>query len=158
MKNKDNMLPKDYVYCDGYYRKKSAEEAVKVVDELLIEMINDWNAIRRDTPLHVDDEIHEKIDALRDVLYYVTKKEEYDNDVEVRQRLHQNYLFWEQYGAKTEEELEVLWKDDNKNGNNKLSRKLHKLKLARRRARRVILKEELYGEWAFPLILSHSRK
>ena len=152
MKNKDNMLSKDYVYCDGYYRKKSAEEAARIVDELLMDMINDWNKVRHDTPLHVDDLIHEKIDALRDVLYYATKKEEYDNDIEVRQHLHQNYLFWEQYGAKTEEELEMLRKDDNKNGNNNLAQKLHKKKLARRRAGRVIIKEELYGEWAFPYL------
>lgn len=155
MKNNENMLPKDYVYCDGYYRKKSAEEAAKIVDELLIEMINNWNAVRRDTPLHVDDEIHEKIDALRDILYYATKKEEYDNDIEVRERLHEEYLFWEKYGAKTEEEFELLRKDNNKNGNNKISQKLQKKKLARRRAGRVIIKEELYGEWALPYLDSN---
>jgi len=152
MKNNDNMLTKDYLYCDGYYRKKPAEEAAKIVDGLLMGMINDWNEVRRDTPLHVDDEIHEKIDALRDVLYYATKKEEYDNDIEVRERLHENYLFWKNYGAKTEDEFEELRKDDTKNGNDKLSRKLQKKKLARRRAGRVIIKEELYGEWAFPYL------
>ena len=155
MKNNANMLPKDYVYCDGYYRKKSPEEASKIVDEILIDMINNWNEVRRDTPIHVDDLVHERIDALRDVLYYATKKEEYDNDIEVRERLHQEYLFWEQYGVKTEEEFELLRKDDNKNGNNSLSRKLQKKKLARRRAGRVIIKEDLYGEWAFPYLDSN---
>ncbi|WP_347941349.1 hypothetical protein AAEY33_03900 [Peribacillus simplex] len=145
-------LEKDYVYCDGYYRQKSLEDAVKVVDELLVNMINEWNKVRRDTSLQQDDIEHEKIDALRDCLYYLTNNDEYNNDVEVREKLHENYLLWENHGATTKEEFDKLSLEEKEKRDTKLDKKLDRLKLQRRRAGRVIIKEQVYGEWAIPFM------
>jgi len=90
-------LEKDYLYSDGYYRQKSVEDAVKFVDKLLVKMIKWWNEIRHDTPLHIDDLIHEEIDALRDCLYYLTEYDEYNNDPEVREKLHQKHYEYQSY-------------------------------------------------------------
>lgn len=134
---KNNKLEKDYLYSDGYYRQKSVKEAVKIVDELLVDMINDWNRIRRDTSLRQDDEMHLVIDALRDCLYYLTNNDEYNNDIDVRQKLHLECLEQEEYYGKPYDP------------NDKLSKKLYREKLKIRRAGRVIIDEPLYGIWAF---------
>ncbi|AJH22201.1 hypothetical protein [Bacillus mycoides] len=145
-------LEKDYLYSDGYYRQKSVGDAVNVVDKLLVQLINEWNTVRRDTSLQEDDIMHEKIDALRDCLYYLTNKDEYNNDIEVRQRLHENYHFWEKYGATTDEEFDKIRLEEKEKGEPKIEKKLHKKKLQIRRAGRVIIKERLYGMWAVPYL------
>lgn len=145
-------LEKDYLYSDGYYKQKSVDDAVKVVDEMLVNLINEWNSVRRETSLQEDDLMHEKIDALRDCLYYLTNKDEYNNDVEVRQKLHENYFFWQNHGATTDEEFDKLRLEDKEKGESKLQKKLHKKKLQIRRAGRVIIKETLYGCWGFPYL------
>lgn len=140
-------LKKDYLYCDGYFRKKSVEDAIEIVDEMLIGLIRSWNESRRETSFQEDDAVHEKIDALRDLLFYLTGKEEYNNDLEVRQRLHENYYFWLNDEATTEDEFNKL-REEEKEKESSLERKLHKKKLKLRRSGRLIMKERLYGEWA----------
>lgn len=143
---------KDYLYCDGYFRQKSLEDAVLIVDKLLVKMIKDWNEIRHHTPLHIDDLIHEEIDALRDCLYYLTGKDEYNNDPEIREKLHKKYYEYQtyyKYGKEVPEETEE---------GKKLFEKLHKVKLKQRRAGRVIIKEELWGEWAIPYLNMQNAK
>lgn len=140
-------LEKDYLYCDGYYRDKSVEDAVKVVDKLLVKLIADWNSVRRETSYAEDDATHEQIDALRDCLYYLTKNEEYNNNPDVRQKFHESHLFMMDHGEVTEEEFAKIQAEETIESK-KEHEKLHRVKTKMRRFGRVIIKERLYGIWA----------
>ncbi|MDF2606273.1 MAG: putative nADH dehydrogenase subunit 2 [Bacillales bacterium] len=102
-----NKLEKDYISASGSFKQKSKEDAVKVVDKVLVEMINEWNSKRQFTTFEEDEEMLEKIDALRDVLYYLTNKDMYNNNPKIREQFHIGYKEYLEFGDIGENELEL---------------------------------------------------
>jgi len=141
-------LKKDYLHCEGYYRQKSKKDTIEALDEMLVSMIKNWNSVRRDSSYAEDDFMHQRIDVVRDCLYYLTGKEEYNNEVKVRQKLHDQHYLWNYKSATSDQDFEDLSEVMNEIHNTSFNKKMHKIKLKRRRANRVIFKEILYGGWA----------
>src|SRR5699024_8572581 len=86
-------LKKDYLHCEGYYRQKSKKDTIEALDEMLVSMIKNWNSVRRDSSYAEDDFMHQRIDVVRDCLYYLTGKEEYNNEVKVDRNYMINTIY-----------------------------------------------------------------
>jgi len=105
MTNIPNKLERDYISAGGYFKQKTVGEAVKIVDKMLILLIHDWNTSRRLTTAEEDNEMLEEIDALRDVLYYLTQENVYNNDLQIRNKYLNGFFEYLEFGLISEEEL-----------------------------------------------------